>query len=109
HQRYQPEATYLALTANVVTAAIQRASLYDQIAATLDLEKDQRDQLAIVRHEFELGGASEADVLTQQTLLAQTDATLPPLEKQLEIEQDSLRLLTGHFPSEHQGERLYLK
>jgi NodT family efflux transporter outer membrane factor (OMF) lipoprotein len=109
YQRYQLEATYLALTANVVTAAIQEASLYDQIAATLDLEKDERDQLNIVRHEFELGGASEADVLTQQTLLAQTDATLPPLRKQLEIERDLVRLLTGHFPSEDLGERFDLK
>ena len=109
YQRYQLEATYLTLTANVVTAAIQEASLYDQIAATLELEKDERDQLNIVRHEFDLGGASEADVLTQQTLLAQTDATLPPLKKQLEIERDLVRLLTGHFPSEDLGERFALK
>jgi NodT family efflux transporter outer membrane factor (OMF) lipoprotein len=109
YRRYQLEATYLALTANVVTAAVQEASLYDQIAATLELEKDERDQLNIVRHEFELGGASEADVLTQQTLLAQTDATLPPLKKQLEIERDLLGLLTGHFPSEDLGERFDLR
>jgi NodT family efflux transporter outer membrane factor (OMF) lipoprotein len=109
YQRYQLEAAYLMLTGNVVTAAIQEASLYDQIAATLELEKDERDQLTIVRHEFELGGASEADVLTQQTLLAQTDATLPPLKKQLEIERDLLRLLTGHFPSEDLGERFDLR
>jgi NodT family efflux transporter outer membrane factor (OMF) lipoprotein len=109
YQRDQLEATYLTLTGNVVTAAIQEASLYDQIAATLELEKDERDQLNIVRHEFELGGASEADVLTQQTLLAQTDATLPPLRKQLEIERDLIRLLTGHFPSEDLRERFDLK
>ncbi|HEX4209542.1 MAG TPA: efflux transporter outer membrane subunit [Candidatus Binataceae bacterium] len=109
YQRFQLEGSYLALTANVVTAAVQEASLRAQIAATLELEKDQGDQLAIVRDEFRLGGASEAEVLAQQTLLAQTDATLPPLRKQLEIERDLLRLLTGHFPSEDLGEDFNLK
>jgi len=56
-----------------------------------------------VQNEFELGGASQADVMAQQTTLAQTEATLPPLNKQLEIERDLLRLLTGHFPSEDVG------
>src|SRR5205085_1406848 len=63
YQRFQLEATYLALTANVVTAAVQEASLRGQVAATLELIKDQRDQLTIVRNEFKLGGASQADVL----------------------------------------------
>jgi NodT family efflux transporter outer membrane factor (OMF) lipoprotein len=104
YQRFQLEATYLALTANVVTAAVQEASLCGQVAATLELIKDQRDQLTIVRNEFKLGGASQADVLAQETLVAQTEATLPPLRKQLEIERDLLRLLTGHPPSDDVGE-----
>jgi len=104
YQRFQLEATYLALTANVVTAAVQEASLRGQVAATLELIKDQRDQLNIVRSEFKLGGASLADVLAQETLVAQTEATLPPLRKQLEIERDLLRLLTGHLPSDDVGE-----
>jgi NodT family efflux transporter outer membrane factor (OMF) lipoprotein len=100
YQRYLLEATYLALTANVVTAAVQDASLRRQIAATLELIKDEHEQLAVVRNQFELGGASEADVLAQQTALAQAEAMLPPLKKQLEIERDLLRLLTGHFPDQ---------
>ena len=109
YQRFELEATYLALTANVVTGAIQEASIRAQIEATLALDKDERDQLTIIRNEFELGGASEAEVLAQQTLLAQTDATLPPLRKQLEIERDLLRQLTGHFPSEDIGNDFDLK
>jgi NodT family efflux transporter outer membrane factor (OMF) lipoprotein len=108
YQRFQSEATYLALTANVVTAAIQEASLRGQIAATLALIHDEGQQLGIVRNEFKLGGASEADVLAQQTLVAQTEATLPPLRKQLAIERDLLRLLTGHFPSDDVGEHFDL-
>jgi NodT family efflux transporter outer membrane factor (OMF) lipoprotein len=103
YQQFQLEATYLTLTADVVTAAVQEASLRGQISATLKLINDERDQLGIVQNEFDLGGASQADVMAQQTTLAQTEATLPPLNKQLEIERDLLRLLTGHFPNEDVG------
>ena len=103
YQQFQLEATYLTLTADVVTAAIQEASLRGQIAATRSLINDERDHLGIVQNEFELGGASQADVAAQQTTLSQTEATLPPLNKQLQIEQDLLRLLTGHFPGDDVG------
>jgi NodT family efflux transporter outer membrane factor (OMF) lipoprotein len=103
YQQFQVEATYLTLTADVVTAAIQEASLRGQISATQRLVNDERDQLSIVQNEFELGGASQVDVAAQQTTLSQTEATLPPLNKQLQLERDLLRLLTGHFPSEDVG------
>jgi NodT family efflux transporter outer membrane factor (OMF) lipoprotein len=103
YQQFQLEATYLTLTADVVTAAIQGASLRGQIAATNKLIDDERDQLSIVQNEFELGGASQADVAAQQTTLSQSEAMLPPLNKQLEIERDLLRVLTGHLPSDDVG------
>jgi NodT family efflux transporter outer membrane factor (OMF) lipoprotein len=108
YQRNLLEATYLTLTANVVTAAVQEASLRGQIAATLELIKDEREQLVIVRNEFQLGGVSDADIFAQNTLLTQTEATLPPLKKQLEIERDLLRVLTGHFPDQDVGENFDL-
>ena len=108
YRRYQLEAAYLVLTANVVTAAVQEASLRGQIAATLELVKDEGAQGDIVRNEFELGGASQADVLAQRTLLAQSEAMLPPLRKQLEIERDLLRALTGNFPGQDVGDHFDL-
>jgi NodT family efflux transporter outer membrane factor (OMF) lipoprotein len=108
YQRNLLEAAYLTLTANVVTAAVQEASLRGQIAATLELIKDEREQLVIVRNEFQLGGVSDADIFAQNTLLTQTEATLPPLKKQLEIERDLLRVLTGHFPDQDVGENFDL-
>ena len=48
YQRAELEATYLALTANVVTTTIQEASLWSQIAATANLANDEREQLDIV-------------------------------------------------------------
>ena len=58
YQRFELEATYLTLTSNVVTAAIQEASLRGQIEATQDIIKAETDQLDVVRHQFEVGAAA---------------------------------------------------
>src|SRR5215471_11777059 len=99
-KRRAVEATFLTLTANVVTTAIQEASLRGQIKATKDIIKDESEQLDVLRKQFELGGVSRADVLAQEAQLAQTQATLPPLEKQLEQQRNLLATLTGRFPSD---------
>jgi NodT family efflux transporter outer membrane factor (OMF) lipoprotein len=100
NQRFQYEATFLTLTANVVTTAVQEASLRGQIKATQDIIKFESEQLKVLQQQFELGGASRADVLAQEAELAATQATLPPLQKQLEQERNLLATLTGRFPSE---------
>jgi len=100
YQRFELEATYLTLTSNVITTAVQIASLRGQISATLEIIKAESDQLEVVRHQFELGAATRADVLTQESEVATTQATLPPLEKQLEQQRHVLQALIGRFPSE---------
>ena len=107
-QRFALEATYLTLTANVVTAAIQEASLRGQIQATQDIIKAETDQLEVVRNQFEVGGANRADVLTQESEVAATQATLPPLQKQLEQQHHVLLALIGRFPSQQHGPHLQL-
>lgn len=103
-QRFQVEATFLTLIGNVVMTAIQEASLRGQIAATRDIIKGQTEQLDVVRGQFNLGGASKADVLAQEAALAATLATLPPLEKQLEQQRSLLATLTGQFPDQAERE-----
>lgn len=100
YQQYELRATYLTLTSNIVISAITDASLNDQIQATQDLINAQQKELHIIQKQFELGGASLADVMTQQTQLAQTRATLPPLEKSLAQTGDSLAALIGSYPGE---------
>jgi NodT family efflux transporter outer membrane factor (OMF) lipoprotein len=100
YQRFQYEATYLTLTANVVTTAFQEASLRGQIAATQDIIRAESQQLDVLQRQFELGGVSRADVLAQEAELAQTQATLPPLQKLLEQQRNLLATLTGRFPSQ---------
>jgi NodT family efflux transporter outer membrane factor (OMF) lipoprotein len=100
YQRYELEATYLTLTSNIVVAAINEASLRGQIAATQDIIKADTDQLNLVQQQFTAGAASRADVLQQQATLAQSRATLPPLQKQLALQRDQLIALLGGFPNE---------
>ncbi|OAF06289.1 efflux transporter outer membrane subunit [Bradyrhizobium neotropicale] len=108
YQAFKLEATYLALTANVITAAITDASLRDQISATEDIVKAETDQLARIQHQFEIGAVSKSDVLAQESTLAQARATLPPLQKQLAQQRNQLMAYLGRLPSEDRGEHVTL-
>jgi NodT family efflux transporter outer membrane factor (OMF) lipoprotein len=99
-QRYQLEATYLTLTSNIVTAAIQEAALRRQIAATEETIRIASNALDIIRKQLSFGQIAGADVATQEAALAQVESTLPPLQKQLAQQRDLLAALAGRFPSE---------
>jgi len=98
-QRFALEAAYVTLASNVVAAAIQEASLRAQIAATRQIIDAERDSLRILREQFLLGFAMRIDVAAQEAALAQTESTLPPLEKALEQTRDLIRALAGDLPS----------
>lgn len=102
YQKYQLAAAHLTLTSNIVTTAMTAASLYAQIKATQDIIRAQTEEFILIKKQFDLGAVSEADVLSQQTLLAQTRATLPLLEKSFAQNQHTLAILLGELPSESQ-------
>ena len=108
YQLFETEAAYLSLTGNVVTAAVQEASLRAQIASTEEIIKIEGDALRILNSQFELGAVPKSDVLQQQTALAQARATLPPLRKQLAQTRDELMALMGRFPSDDDGKAFTL-
>ncbi|MGP0059650.1 MAG: efflux transporter outer membrane subunit [Beijerinckiaceae bacterium] len=99
-QRWQWEAAKLTLTSNVVTAAIQEASLRGQIEATRNLIKIAVEILGNFKKQKEFGQVSELDVLTQQAALETFEQTLPPLEKQLAQQRDLLTALAGQYSSD---------
>lgn len=99
-QRFQLEAAFLSLTSNVVNTVVQEASLRDQIAATREIIDINKKLLEILRRQHSLGQSAVADIATQEAALAQAQATLPPLEKQLAQQRDMLATLVGRFPSE---------
>ena len=97
------EAAYLTLASNVVVAAITEASLRGQIAVTEKSIEIQRESLALLQRRFSIGQGAQADVAVQQAALAQTEAALPPLQRQLDQQRHLLSNLVGqttsHAPS----------
>jgi NodT family efflux transporter outer membrane factor (OMF) lipoprotein len=99
-QRFTVEAAYLTLTSNVVVAAIQEASFRGQIDATRQLIAINTKMLGILRQQLNAGFVNRIDVAAQEAALAQVEATLPPLQKQLAVTRDLLTALLGRYPSE---------
>ena len=103
YQRFQLEAAYLTIAANVVVAAIQEASFRAQLTATEEIVAMRRRVLDLVRRQTALGGAAGADVVSQEAALAQAEAGLPALHRQIGQQRDLINGLVGRFPGEDAG------
>ncbi|MBC7488860.1 MAG: TolC family protein [Glaciimonas sp.] len=99
-QKFQLEATYLTLTSNLATTAIQDASLRVQLKATCGIVDTQEKQLAVIEKQLNLGAIFCSTVLIQRNTVAQTHATLPPLEKALVQTRNQLFVYAGKLPGE---------
>lgn len=98
--RFEYDAAYITLAANVVSTAIQEAGLRAQVEATQQVIALERESSSVMRRELELGAVAEGDVVAQEAALAQLESTLPPLQKSLDQQHDMLAVLTGQLPSE---------
>jgi NodT family efflux transporter outer membrane factor (OMF) lipoprotein len=105
NQRFTNEATFLTLTSSIALGAIQEASLRAQIQVTERLIRISKQILDKIRIQRDAGQVSELDVASQEALVAQTEATLPPLLKALAQQRDALIVLSGHLPGEGLPER----
>ena len=101
-------ATHITLSSNIAAAAVQEASLRAQIAATNELITINTNMLKILRDQFAAGYVSRLDVAQQESQLAEVEATLPPLMKQLEQNRDLLAALAGGFPNQDLPEKFEL-
>jgi NodT family efflux transporter outer membrane factor (OMF) lipoprotein len=106
--RFALAASHITLSANVVAAAIQEASLRGQIDATRQLVDINSNMLQALHKQFAVGYAGRLDVATQESQLAQVAATLPPLLKQLAQQSDLLAALSGMFPGQGPGQQFEL-
>ena len=61
-----------------------------------------------MKKRFALSAVSRSDVLTQASTLAQTRATLPPLQKQLAQARNQLMIYLGRFPNQDKAESFEL-
>lgn len=101
--RYQGDAARLTLAANVVLAAISEAALRAQLGATRELAELARRQLDATRAMQRAGQVGSADVAAQEAALAQVEAGVPPLEKQVAQQRNLLAVLGGRMPADGPG------
>jgi len=103
YERFALEASYLTLTTNIVTTAVNEASVREQIKATQDIAQSQQRQLDITSRRVTAGGASRADVAQQQATLSNTLATLPALRTQLAQYRNQLATYVGELPADFEA------
>lgn len=107
-QRYALMGTYVMLSGNVVNTVIAQAGYRAVIDATLASIALQKEQLRITQAEALGGTVSYANVLSIQSQIASTEATLPPLEQKIDQAGDLLATLAGQTPAEWKQPRIAL-
>jgi NodT family efflux transporter outer membrane factor (OMF) lipoprotein len=97
-QRFQTDAAYLTLTAQVVGQSIAIAGLKAQIASAEEIVKSDQANLELVTKAYRLGGGTRLDVATIQTELDTDEAQITPVRQQLAAARHALALLVGSPP-----------
>jgi outer membrane protein TolC len=102
-QQFVLEATYLTLTSNLALAAIQEASLRQQIVVTWNAIGDEK-----LLRDSRLN-KSKADEAALDAGIGQGEQTLPLLAKQLTMQRDMLAALSGQFAGFGLPEQFWMK
>lgn len=100
YQNFTSWAAYLTLLGNVVNASVSQAAYRSQIEATEKLISFQKEQLQLTETQYRSGTAPYANVVSIQSQLSATEATLPPLRQNLTKANHLLAALTGRTPGE---------
>ncbi len=88
----------LALIGNVSTIYFQALSLKDRLRVAEAGLANARRVLELTELQRSAGKVSVLEVSRQRTLVAATEATLPPLRRQLQASLDALHVLLGENP-----------
>jgi len=99
-QSYEFDAAKRTLAANIVMAAINAASLQEQVQTSERLSKLAHDQADLTERQHTLGAASQDDVLSLREQAASIDTSLPPLRAQAEKARHALAVLLGRTPDQ---------
>ena len=99
-QRYKVMGTYIMLAGNIVNTAIAQAAYRAQIQATQDLILLEKDQVGITKAQAEAGTVPFSNVLSLQSELASTQATLPALRQKIDQANHLLATLLGRAPAD---------
>ena len=99
YQKYTALATNMTLLENVVNAAIAGAAYRGEIEATEKLVALQQEQVRLTESQVKGGISPYVNVVSLQTQLALTEATLPPLRQNLSKTEHLLASLVGLTPA----------
>lgn len=85
----------VSLAANVAKAYIDLRMYQNHLQVSLSHLAEQKKVLAIVEARFKAGLSDMLDVTQSRTVVASTQASIPPIEAQIEASINSLALLTA--------------
>jgi NodT family efflux transporter outer membrane factor (OMF) lipoprotein len=107
-QYYNAQGAYLTLSGNIVSAIVAAAAYSAEIEATQQLVGFLEEQTNVTAAQARAGVVPYANLLSIQTQLATTEATLPPLRQQLAHTRHLLATLAGAAPADWAPPRLTL-
>lgn len=96
----EADAAYLALSGNVAREAIRIAALRSQIASLEAVIADHRKVIDMVRRAYAVGGEPLSSLNLPMGQLAEDEAELPKLRRDLSMASHQLALLVGRSPAE---------
>lgn len=107
-QEFALRAAHLTLASNVALAAIQYASLSDQLGAQQKITDDAQSLRVLMQDQLDRGAISKSALASQDVVVAQARASLAALRKQRAQQIDLLAALTGRLPANFQPPQLSL-
>ena len=99
-QRATERATYLTLLANIVNTVVARAAYRAEVDATQQLIELERAQVKIAQVQYQAGTQPYSNLLSLQSGLAASEASIPQLEQKLTQADDLLATLVGRVPAD---------
>lgn len=99
-QRYIVLGTYLTLTGNFANTIISRAAYAAEIKATEQIISLEKEQIRLTEIQAQAGTVPYSNVLSIESQLAATEATLPLLRQKMAQAEHLLATLAGRLPAE---------
>jgi len=96
----QADAAYLTLSGNMAMQAMRIASLRGQMAAVREIVESDRRVVDMVRKAEAAGGQAHSALSGGVAQLAEDEALLPPLQRDLDAARHQMALLSGKSPAE---------
>ncbi len=100
--------TYIILSGNLVNTSIAIAAYQAQIDELELLASLEKEQVAIAEKQYKAGVVAFSSVLALQSQLDALEASIPPVEQQLNRAENLLAMLTGRLPSEFRTPKIML-